>query len=121
MNSQIDFGPSLPESAKSLMRCPTLAWGGMSPANWCAAEPPRRPITTKPALGRAGPTLRTNIALKELVETRRWLKFIALAGLLPVSRIEGLVDECDQLCRILGKSVSTAKSKPRPGILTNDQ
>jgi len=48
-------------------------------------------------------------------ETRGWLKFIALAGLLPVSRIEGLVDECDQLCRILGKSVSTAKSKPRPG------
>ena len=58
---------------------------------------------------------KVNIALKELVETRGWIKFIALAGLLPVSRIEGLVDECDQLCRILGKSVSTAKSKPRPG------
>ncbi len=56
---------------------------------------------------------KTNVALKELVETRGWLKFIVLAQLLPSGRIEALAEECDQLCRILGKSVSTAKAKPR--------
>jgi four helix bundle protein len=51
-----------------------------------------------------------NIALKELVETRGWLKFIVKASLLSKARIEGLIDECDQLCRILGKSIATAKA-----------
>jgi four helix bundle protein len=70
---------------------------------------------------------KVNIALKELVETRGWLKFIILAGLLPAKRIAVLVDECDQLCRILGKSIATAKSarktapveKPLP--ITNER
>jgi four helix bundle protein len=53
---------------------------------------------------------KANVALKELVETRGWLKFIVLSELLPKHRIECLLDECDQLCRILGKSVSTAKT-----------
>jgi four helix bundle protein len=51
-----------------------------------------------------------SIALKELVETRGWLKFIVKAELLPNSRTNGLIDECDQLCRILGKSLATAKT-----------
>jgi four helix bundle protein len=60
---------------------------------------------------------KVNVALKELVETRGWLRFIILAGLLPARRIAVLVDECGQLCRILGKSIATAKDarKPRPG------
>jgi four helix bundle protein len=52
---------------------------------------------------------KVSVALKELVETRGWLKFIDRAELLPKSKMEPLVDECDQLCRILGKSVYTAK------------
>jgi four helix bundle protein len=56
---------------------------------------------------------KVNIALKELVETHGWLKFIGIAELLPAHRVATLVDECHQLCRILGKSVSTAKGKPR--------
>ena len=61
---------------------------------------------------------KTNVALKELVETRGWLRFIILAQLLPARRIEALVEECDQLCRILGKSVSTAKAKPKKCVPT---
>jgi len=53
---------------------------------------------------------KVNVALKELVETRGWLKFIILTGLLPAKRTAVLVDECDQLCRILGKSIATAKA-----------
>ena len=53
---------------------------------------------------------KTNIALKELVETRGWLKFVVLSELLPPHRVADLLSESDQLCRILGKSVSTAKA-----------
>jgi four helix bundle protein len=55
-----------------------------------------------------------SIALKELVETRGWLKFIVKAELLPKSRTNGLIDECDQLCRILGKSLAPAKTNGFP-------
>src|ERR1700683_438641 len=58
---------------------------------------------------------KVNVALKELVETRGWLKFIILANLLPTRRIAVLVDECEQLCRILGKSIATAKGLTKPG------
>src|ERR1700733_12943575 len=57
---------------------------------------------------------KVNVALKELVETRGWLKLIILAGLLPAKRTAVLVDECDQLCRILGKSIATAKAPRKP-------
>jgi len=51
-----------------------------------------------------------NVALKELAETRGWLKFIIIARLLPARRVKALFEECEPLCRILGKSVSTAKA-----------
>ncbi len=53
---------------------------------------------------------KVNIALKEMVETRGWLRFIITAQLLPAKRIEVLLEECEQLCRILGKSIATAKA-----------
>jgi four helix bundle protein len=56
---------------------------------------------------------KVNIALKELVETRGWLKFVVIAELLGAGKIQVLSDECDQLCRILGKSIATAKSNGR--------
>jgi len=62
---------------------------------------------------RADFTHKVNIALKEMVETRGWLRFIILAELLPSRRVVALIQECEELCRILGKSVSTAKGKPR--------
>src|SRR6187402_3568248 len=48
-----------------------------------------------------------NVALKELVETRGWLRFVIIAELLPAKRIGEILDECGQLSRILGKSVAT--------------
>ena len=59
---------------------------------------------------------KVNVALKELVETRGWLKFVILTALLPAKRTAVLVDECDQLCRILGKSIATAKAAKRAGL-----
>jgi four helix bundle protein len=51
------------------------------------------------------------IVLKELNESRVWLKIAVRAGLLPASRLDGLLDECDQLCRIVSRSIYTAQKK----------
>jgi four helix bundle protein len=51
-----------------------------------------------------------NIALKELRETRGWLRFIIKAALLPAERVSDVLDESDQLARILAKSILTAKT-----------
>jgi len=49
------------------------------------------------------------IALKELAETRGWLRFLPKAALLSAEKVSPLTDECEQLCRILGRSVATAR------------
>ena len=54
-----------------------------------------------------------NIALKELVETEGWLKFIVIADLLSKKRLSQVQDECSQLCRILNSSVPTSKGRKR--------
>jgi four helix bundle protein len=50
------------------------------------------------------------IALKELRESRVWLKLCVKSKLLPQTRLLPLTDECTQLMNILGKSIVTAKS-----------
>ncbi len=51
------------------------------------------------------------IALKELNETRIWLKIIIRSRLIKESILLDLLDECDQLCRILGASIRTSQTK----------
>lgn len=85
--------------AGQLVRC-----GTSTPPNYdesCAAE------------SRDDFVHKLSIALKELKETRGWLRFIPLAGLLPERKVGDLVNECEELVKILGKSVSTAKGKGR--------
>lgn len=53
-----------------------------------------------------------SVALKEMKETRGWLQFIVIARLLPEKKITALLDECEQLGKILGRSLTTAKGKP---------
>ena len=48
------------------------------------------------------------ICLKELRETRLWLRFIVRAELLPKEKMAELIDESTQLCDIFGKSIATA-------------
>src|SRR5438477_4868137 len=50
-----------------------------------------------------------SICLKELRESRVWLTLTADAELLPQRRLEDLVDEADQLSKIVGRSRLTAK------------
>lgn len=51
------------------------------------------------------------IALKELNESRIWLKIAIRAELMKGELLDHLLDECDQLCRILSASVHTTKSR----------
>ena len=50
------------------------------------------------------------ITLKELRESRSWIKLILKADLLPEPRMSPLLDEVQQLCNIVAKSVVTAKA-----------
>ena len=54
------------------------------------------------------------IATKEMRETRGWLRFIIKTKLQPESKVSPLLDECEQLLRMLSKSVLTAKLGPNP-------
>lgn len=49
------------------------------------------------------------IVLKELNESRVWLKIIIHSRLLSADRLEGLLSEADQLCRIISTSIHTAR------------
>src|SRR5262245_31731717 len=56
-----------------------------------------------------------SVVLKELRESRCWLKMIIRAELLPAARIQALLDECCQLMNTFGRSIVTAKANaPRP-------
>jgi four helix bundle protein len=57
------------------------------------------------------------IALKELRESNYWLRVVAGAALLPKEKLADIVDEADQLCRILSKAVATAKEKAKTNEL----
>jgi four helix bundle protein len=55
-----------------------------------------------------------SICLKELRESRSWLQMILRSRLVPDFDVDGLADECDQLCRIIGASIVTTKRKQPP-------
>ena len=51
------------------------------------------------------------ICLKEMRESRGWIRLIIRTNLLPEERMADLLDECMQLCRIIAKSIVTAKER----------
>jgi len=54
-----------------------------------------------------------SISLKELRETRIWLRIICKAELLPTARLVDLLHETNQLCRIIASSIVTARRNDR--------
>lgn len=82
--------------AGQLVRCGTSSAPNYEEA--CAAE------------SRADFVHKLSISLKEMRETRFWLRFIVRAELLPAKRMTEMVDEAEQRCNILGKSLVTAKA-----------
>jgi four helix bundle protein len=53
------------------------------------------------------------ICLKELRETRTWLKFVREMGLRNADALRGILNECDQLLAILATSIRTARRNGR--------
>jgi len=51
------------------------------------------------------------ITLKELNETRVWLKIISRSELMPPIRLQDLLTENDELCRIINASIKTSREK----------
>jgi len=49
------------------------------------------------------------IALKEIKESRFWLKVIYHAKIMKPEQIESLIEECEELAAIIAKSIITAK------------
>jgi four helix bundle protein len=82
-----------------------LVRSGTSPApNYeeaCAAE------------SRADFVHKLSICLKELRESRTWIRLIIKTEMLPEQRLGELLDECNQLCNIIAQSIVTAKEKKK--------
>jgi len=94
---------ALPETPLGQHIADQILRSGTSPApnysEGCAAES-RRDFAHK-----------LSISLKELRETKTWLRIIRKADLLPAERLHKITDETDQLCAILSQSVHTVKEK----------
>ena len=96
---------ALPDSRLGRHIADQIVRSGPSPApnysEGCAAES-RRDFAHK-----------LSISLKELRETKTWLRLIRKAELLPAQRLHAITDEADQLCAILSKSIHTARKGGR--------
>lgn len=51
------------------------------------------------------------IGLKELNETRAWLKITSRSEMLSENRLKEIYKECDELCRILNASIQTIRKR----------
>ena len=51
------------------------------------------------------------VVLKELNESRVWLKIMIRAEMMQENQLSALLDECDQLCRIVSASIQTAQKR----------
>ncbi|MEH2391039.1 MAG: four helix bundle protein [Nostoc sp.] len=52
-----------------------------------------------------------SIALKEAKETKYWLKLLIKSEIMTEAQVKSLVDECEQLIKIIAKSIVTTKGK----------
>ena len=57
-----------------------------------------------------------SICLKELRESRVWFQLICKAELINDEELEGVLDEAEQLSKIIAKSILTAKNNRRKSL-----
>jgi four helix bundle protein len=93
---------ALPDTRMGRHIAAQLVRSGTSPApnyeEGCAAE------------SRADFVHKLSICLKELRESRCWIRLIIKTEMLPEHRMGDVLDECNQLCNIIGQSIVTAKA-----------
>src|SRR5438128_9408826 len=54
-----------------------------------------------------------SICLKELRKSRSWIRLIIKTDMLPEHRMTELLDECNQLCNMIAKSIVTENGNER--------
>jgi four helix bundle protein len=77
----------------------------------CGTSPGANYEEARGAESKADFVHKLGIVLKELSETRYWIKVLIKSKLIPLKRIQGVFSESDELCKIIGKSVITVKKK----------
>ena len=96
---------ALPDTRMGRHVAGQLVRSGTSPApnydEGCAAE------------SRADFVHKLSICLKELRESRTWIRLIIKTEMLPEHRLGELLDECTQLCNIIAQSIVTAKENKK--------
>ena len=96
---------ALPDTRMGRHVAGQLVRSGTSPApNYeeaCAAE------------SRSDFSHKLSICLKELRESRCWIRLIIKTDMLPEHRMGELLDECNQLCNIIGRSIVTTKENKK--------
>ena len=95
------------------MRSRTREWVGTLEVNWYAAGLLPRQITKKLVPRKVARDFvhKLSISLKELRESRCWIRLIIKTEMLPEHRMGELFDECNQLCNIIAQSIVTAKKR----------
>jgi len=79
----------------------------------CATSPAPNYEEARAAESRADFVHKLQVALKELRESGMWLRLVIRSKLLPDAKLKNLIEECDQLIRLLAKSVVTAKRRSK--------
>ena len=96
---------ALPDTRMGRHVAGQLVRSGTSPApNYeeaCAAE------------SRADFAHKLSICLKELRESRCWIRLIIRTEILTEHKMAELLDECNQLCNIIGRSIVTTKGSKK--------
>lgn len=85
-----------------------------------ATASPQHYDQSREAEGPADSLPHLRAAWRELGATRRWLRFILRAQLLPAGHLTGLVEEAEELCGLLRSALLTAAGRRDPGP-ANDQ
>ncbi len=101
----IKLSASLPKSNEGRHIAGQILRSGTSPApNYGEA---------RAAESRADFQHKLKIVLKELRETSIWVRIIMASDMLPKHRLAELLDELDQLCRIVNASLTTSRGRAR--------
>ena len=101
----IKVAKTLPKTMVAGHICGQLLRAGTSPAaNYAEA---------RSAESRADFVHKLKVVLKELNETSVWLEMIALSELIKPARLDEVIDENQQLGKMINASITTSKSRQK--------
>lgn len=78
----------------------------------CATSPGANYEEARAAESKADFVHKLGVTLKELRESRYWLRLIVRSALLPAGHVASAAQEADELCRIIARSIATCRAKP---------